>query len=70
MHQELSTFPKQVQNRQQREAGMFAAVRHYTHLAHHSATLPDQIEFTRSEAQLILQLTAACLGYGVQNHED
>jgi hypothetical protein len=60
----LSSDQREGMDKAQREAAMMAAIRHYTHPAHHSATLPLQTGFTRSEAKFLLQLTAACVGFG------
>jgi len=46
-------------NKDDREAAMWATLRHYTHLAHHSAGEGGVTQYSRSEAQMVLTLTAA-----------
>lgn len=48
-------------NKGEREAALWAAVRHYTHLAHHGPTKGGEGEFSRREARMIYTLTATLL---------
>ncbi|MCY4012745.1 MAG: hypothetical protein OXG82_08535 [Gammaproteobacteria bacterium] len=45
----------------QREEAVCAAVRHYTHLAHHAPGDGGEINFTRAEAEFVLRATAAAV---------
>ena len=45
----------------QREEAVYAALRHYTHLAHHAAGDGGETSFTRGEAQFMLSATAAAV---------
>ena len=45
----------------EREDAAFGALRHYTHLAHHTIGGSGEASFTRSEAQFILSATAAAV---------
>ncbi|MYF93517.1 MAG: hypothetical protein F4184_16015 [Gemmatimonadetes bacterium] len=42
----------------EREVALWAAIRHYTHPAHHSVSEGGEAEYARTEAQFILILTA------------
>lgn len=46
-----------------REIALFSALRHYTHLAHHSDSEGGVTSYTRAEARLILSMTASVLAY-------
>lgn len=48
----------------EREKCIFAAIRHYTNLAHHSESEGGSPEYTRNDAQMILTMTAACVRFG------
>lgn len=43
----------------ERESGVWAAIRHYTHLSHHGESEGGAYNYSRDEAQLILTLAAA-----------
>lgn len=43
----------------EREEGVYAAVRHYTHLAHHAPADGGETSFSRAEAEFVLSATAA-----------
>ena len=45
----------------EREDAAFGALRHYTHLAHHTVKGSGEASFTRAEAQFILSATAAAV---------
>ena len=42
-----------------REEAVYAAVRHYTHLAHHAPADGGETSFSRAEAEFVLSATAA-----------
>jgi hypothetical protein len=46
----------------EREAALWAAVRHYAHLAHHGASDGGVTYYSRPEAQLVLTLVASLVG--------
>lgn len=46
---------------EEREAALWAAIQHYTHLSHHSESKFGEDSYTRSEAQQILTLTASII---------
>jgi hypothetical protein len=46
----------------EREAALWAAVRHYAHVAHHGASDGGVLHYSRSEAQLVLTLVASLVG--------
>ena len=48
-----------------REEALFAVVRHYTHEAHHAASDGGARGYTRREAELILNLTAAATAHAL-----
>ena len=48
-----------------REEALFAVVRHYTHEAHHAASDGGASGYTRREAELILNLTAAATAHAL-----
>lgn len=43
----------------EREAALWGAVRHYTHQAHHSGSEGGVSVYSRAEARLVLTLTAS-----------
>lgn len=45
-------------NKDERESALFAALRHYTHQAHHSLSEGGVLGYTRAEAQFVLILTS------------
>ena len=45
----------------QREDVVYAAVRHYTHLAHRAPGDGGEVSFARAEAEFVLSTTAACV---------
>ena len=50
-------------NSSQREAALCAALRHYTHPAHHCPSEGREPRYTRAEAQYILSLTAVAVAH-------
>jgi len=48
--------------KEEREKAIFAAIRHYVHQAHHSSGEGGVRHYDRSEARMILQMTAAAVG--------
>lgn len=47
----------------EREAALWAALRHYTHQAHHGPSEGGVPEYTRAEAQFVLTFTAAAVAH-------
>lgn len=47
----------------EREAAIYAVLRHYTHQAHHSKSEGGEAAYTRSEAKMILSQTAALVAH-------
>ncbi|MGH9809296.1 MAG: hypothetical protein ACRD9W_18935, partial [Terriglobia bacterium] len=47
----------------EREAALWAAVRHYAHLAHHGPSDGGVPHFSRQEAQLVLTMVATLVGF-------
>jgi hypothetical protein len=58
----LSTDQNKGMTKGQREAAIFAVIRHYTHLAHHGAGVGEEA-FSRSDAKFLLHLVTVCLGF-------
>ncbi len=54
---------RQAMSKEQRESAIFAAVRHYTHTAHHPNAGSGAENFSRSEAKLTLTLCASLVAY-------
>ena len=54
---------RELMSKEQREIAILAAVRNYTHLAHHPDDAPGSDQFLRSEAKLLLTLTASAIAY-------
>jgi len=50
-----------------RERALMAVIRNYTHLAHHSESEGGSRDFSRSEAQMVLQATAAIVSRVLQS---
>ena len=50
-------------SKSQREEAIYAVLRHYTHLAHHTTGDGGAIDFTRAEAQFVLMMTAAATAH-------
>lgn len=48
-------------NKAERDAAIWAALKHYTHLSHHAPSEGGEVLYTRTEAKLIITLTAAFL---------
>ena len=47
----------------EREAALWAAVRHYAHLAHHGPSAGGVPHYSRQEAQLVLTMVATLVGF-------
>lgn len=54
--------------RGEREAALWATVRHYAHPAHHAVSDGGEQYYTRAEAQLILTTVTALVGFSVSDH--
>jgi hypothetical protein len=50
-------------SKEERESAIHAVIRHYTHQAHHGGTEGGATCYSRSEAKLILSLSAALLAH-------
>lgn len=57
----LSRETREEMSKQEREAGILAVLRHYTHLAHHPDGVAVAVSYSRPEAKFILSLAAAAL---------
>jgi len=51
--------------KEDREKALFAVIRHYAHQAHHGEGEGGVRHYTRSEAQMILRMTAAAVSCGI-----
>ncbi len=51
-------------SKNEREDAILAALRHYTHLAHHVGSGADEINYSRADAQLVLTLVASLVAHG------
>ena len=45
----------------QREEAVYAALRHYAHLAHHAVGDSGETSYTRAEAEIVLSTTVAAV---------
>ena len=51
--------------KEERESGIWGALRHYTHQAHHGDSEGGELYYTRSEAELVFTLTASFIARSV-----
>lgn len=56
---------REVMTKEQRESVIYAAVRHYTHNAHHPGAVSGTDQFSRSEAKLALTLCTCLVAYQI-----
>ena len=54
---------QQGMSKEERDAALFAALRHYTHQAHHGPGDGGVSTYTRAESQFVLSVTAAAASY-------
>lgn len=58
-----SPSTRRIMDRAAREAALYAALRHYTHQAHHGPSVGGATAYTRAEAQFVIGLSAAAVAH-------